>query len=97
MKDWKLLLVMAFAFLIVSAILIVFAVIQSPNSFYGFFLGPSADSYTLYPARILLEIAFGLFTLIMGVGLSILACYICWTIEKSASPNRSAAPEGAKS
>lgn len=82
MKEWKQVLIMAFAFLAVSAILIVVAVIESPSSLYGFFLSPSRPSYTMYPARVIWEIAIGIFSLTFSVGLSILAWCMYWIYER---------------
>jgi hypothetical protein len=94
MKEWQQVLIMAFAFLTAAVTLIVIVTIDSPNSFYGFFLGPSAPSYTIYPARVMWEIAIGIFSLTMGVGLSILAFCVYWIHKKPGLPNRLPASEG---
>jgi len=96
MKEWERVLIMAFIFLAVSATLIVVAVIESPNSFYGFFLGPSAPSYTIYPASVLWEIGIGIFGLTLGVGLSILACCVYWLHEELVLPNSLPVSDGEK-
>ena len=96
MKEWEQMLIMTFTCLIVSVTLLVVAAIDSPSSFYGFFLGPLAPSHDMYPAEALWEIAIGIFALTLSVGLSILACFLYRTQKKSVSPNRLSVSEGEK-